>query len=97
MSLDAVTIQAALGSGEKSPRGPQGEVWAARASVSGLALDYVYLLVADLQYDWVVYPRHLGYPEGVELWGYEANTTDEIFYFSNDSPLQLKVCYILCS
>lgn len=94
MSLDAVTIQASLGGASKTPRGPQGEVWAARSIVIGIEIDYTYLVVADLQYDWMVFPRHVGYPEGVELWGYETNSTSDIFYFSNDAPLQLQVCVI---
>ena len=88
MALDAVTVQAALGSGGPSTVGPQGEVWATYSEVSGVR--YAYLFVADLAEDWIVYPRHLGYENG-EFWGYESNSTDKLFYFSNDEPLLLKV------
>lgn len=86
MALDAVTIQASIGS-SSDPVGPTGEVWAARSVVA--KLEYVYLLVADLVTDWPVYPAHLGLSG--EFWVYEANNTSHVSIFSDETPLMLKV------
>ena len=96
MALDAVTIQASFGrssSGRDNLHetyGPVGEVWAAHTLLA--EIDYVYLFVADLASDWTIYPHHLdSLTSTTQYWGFESNSTDDVFLFSNEFPLVLKV------
>lgn len=93
MAIDAVTIQAAIGSsdGNFESVGPSGEVWAARSVVSNVT--YTYLLVADLSTDWVLYPSHLGYDQDEEFWYFETNDTNDVSVFSSSLPLRLEVSF----
>lgn len=84
-AIDAMFLQAALGGAS----GPDGEVWLATTEQSGLR--YGHLFVADLKHDWVVKPSHLGYSSASEFWVFEANKTNTLIYFSEDSPLKLTV------
>jgi hypothetical protein len=72
-----------------SSAGPSGEVWFATTVKGGRVFSYVF--VSDLPEDWDMVPSDIALKDDLTYRAFESASPSNVFLFSKDSPLRLKV------
>jgi hypothetical protein len=90
LSIDKSFVKKAI---PASTSGPNGEVWFATTIKGGRVFAYVF--VSDLSEDWDMIPSDLALNDEITYRAFESSTPSDVFLFSKDSPLHLKVCPFL--